>query len=142
MELDHGNQRKIARLVHCRHVVVKTGEFYEQKMHKQGFAAYLGKPIHQIDLHNVLLQLAGLKDADVPDELITRYTTREQQPQFKAKVLVVDDNATNQAVAKGMLAKYRLKKDSLIFPLELSKVPSISLTTIFTFDKFMLFFKI
>ena len=82
-----------------------------QKMHKQGFSAYLSKPIHQAELHRALLQLADLEQATIPDELITKHTAREQQPQFKAKILVVDDNSINQAVAKGMLAKYGIEAD-------------------------------
>ncbi len=77
-----------------------------QKMHKQGFSAYLSKPIHQSELYNALLQMSGLEDGGSTESLITRFTAKEQQPQFQAKILVVDDNSTNQAVAKGMLAKY------------------------------------
>ena len=71
-----------------------------------GFSAYLSKPIHQSKLYNALLLLAGVKTGEHPDTLITRFTAREQQSHFQAKVLVVDDNITNQAVARGMLAKF------------------------------------
>ena len=77
-----------------------------QKMHQCGFAAYLTKPIHQSELHNALLQLSDVESASIAYDLITRYATREQQPKFQAKILVVDDNNINQAVARGMLVKF------------------------------------
>ncbi|MCH7821745.1 MAG: response regulator [Proteobacteria bacterium] len=41
---------------------------------------------------------------------VTRNTAHEQ-PQFQARVLVVDDNLTNQAVARGMLQKFGVTID-------------------------------
>ncbi len=81
------------------------------KMQEQGFSAYLSKPIHQNELFNALLQLAGLKEVNQADDLITRYTAREQLPQFNAKLLVVDDNNINQIVARGMLSKFGFEVD-------------------------------
>lgn len=80
------------------------------KMHAAGFAAYLSKPIHQSELYNVLLQVAGIDATGIQAQLITRYTAREQ-PQFQARVLVVEDNITNQAVARGMLEKFGIDID-------------------------------
>jgi len=80
-----------------------------KKPHEQGFAAYLGKPINQSELYNVLMQLSDLELTSDSDDLITSYTAQEQQPKFLANILVVDDNNINQAVAKGMLAKYGIE---------------------------------
>jgi len=44
------------------------------------------------------------------ERLITRYTANERK-QFDAKVLLVEDNVTNQAVAKGVLDQFGLKTD-------------------------------
>ncbi len=77
-----------------------------KKMQAAGFAAYLSKPVHQSDLFNVLLRAAGISDAD--GQLIT--AAREVQ-QFNARVLVVEDNITNQAVARGMLEKFGVHID-------------------------------
>lgn len=77
-----------------------------EKMHKKGFSAYLSKPIHQSELYSALLQLSGLELVIENKDLITRYTAKEQQIKIAAKILVVDDNNINQAVAKGMLSKY------------------------------------
>jgi len=81
-----------------------------EKIHKKGFSAYLSKPIHQFDFYNALLQLSDNEEA-VSEVLITRYTAREQQPKFRARVLVVDDNNINQLVAKGMLEKFEINVD-------------------------------
>jgi len=81
-----------------------------RKAHQHGFAAYLSKPIHQSEFYNALLILAGLKE-ETSDALITQHTAREQRPRFQAKALVVDDNAVNQTVAKGMLAKFGIDAD-------------------------------
>ncbi len=77
-----------------------------EKMHKQGFSAYLSKPIHQSELYNALMQLSNVENTLDSNELITRYTAKEQQIKFSVSILVVDDNSINQAVAKGMLAKF------------------------------------
>lgn len=78
-----------------------------RKMHECGFDAYLTKPIRQSELYSALIQLAGVK-SDHP-ALVTRYTAKEHQPRFQANILVVDDNETNQVVAKGMLGKFGIE---------------------------------
>ncbi len=82
-----------------------------KKAHDQGFIAYLSKPIHQSELYNALLQMAGVKPENHTETLITRFTAREQQPQFQARVLVADDNSINQTVARGMLGKFGITVD-------------------------------
>jgi PAS domain S-box-containing protein len=79
-----------------------------KKMHAAGFAGYISKPINQSELYNTLLEVAGITSAD--EQLITRYTEREVQ-QFNARVLVVEDNVTNQEVAQGMLEKFGIGID-------------------------------
>ncbi|MEN8177796.1 MAG: response regulator [Pseudomonadota bacterium] len=75
-------------------------------MREAGFVGYLTKPINQSELYLTLVQVAGLESGD--ERLITRYTAREQ-PQFRARVLVVEDNITNQAVGRGMLEKFGIQ---------------------------------
>ncbi len=70
------------------------------KMKAAGFHGYISKPIHQSELFDVLLVVSGLKEE--PHQLITRHSTKEHV-QFKAHVLVVEDNATNQLVIEGLL---------------------------------------
>jgi len=78
------------------------------KMHETGFSGYLTKPVNQSELYNALLQVAGIKAEE--DRMITRYTVREL-PNFHARILVVEDNITNQIVARGMLDKFGLQID-------------------------------
>jgi len=79
-----------------------------KKIQQAGFSAYLSKPINQSELYNTLLQVAGISDAD--EQLLIRHTARELQ-QFNARILVVEDNATNQVVARGMLQKFGVHID-------------------------------
>lgn len=73
-----------------------------------GFDGYIGKPINQLEFYNALLQLAGIKSDN--ERLVTRYTAMEFE-QFDARILVVEDNVTNQLVAKGMLKKFGIQAD-------------------------------
>jgi len=79
-----------------------------------GFMGYVNKPINQTELLDVLFKVSHLsRQANVGDQplgAIIRFTPAEM-PQFKARVLVVEDNITNQKVAKGMLAKFGLYVD-------------------------------
>jgi len=70
------------------------------KMKAAGFQEYITKPIQQSELFDVLLMVSGLKKA--APELITRHYTKAKM-QFKAHILVVEDNATNQLVIEGLL---------------------------------------
>lgn len=79
-----------------------------QRVHSAGFAGYLSKPINQTELYNALLQVAGIAESE--ERLITRYTALEPT-QFEARVLVVEDNLTNQQVALGMLKKLGIDAD-------------------------------
>ncbi len=79
-----------------------------EKFKQAGFAAYLGKPIEQSILYNTLLMVGGVIADD--SQLAQRRTTR-QLPRFSARVLVVEDNVTNQTVAKGMLEKFAVDID-------------------------------
>lgn len=77
-----------------------------------GFSAYLMKPIKQSKLLDCLAYVLGTKE---PEE-------EKEEPEFvsetflstagrKYKVLVVEDNVTNQQVAKAMLSKLNLEVD-------------------------------
>lgn len=79
-----------------------------RKMQEIGFVGYLTKPIQQFDLYGVLLQVAGLGNSE--KGLVTRHMINEQ-PQFNARVLVVEDDVTNQVVAKGILEKLGIRVD-------------------------------
>ncbi|WP_158970891.1 response regulator [Paraglaciecola sp. L3A3] len=79
-----------------------------KKLKTAGFSAYLNKPIDQSILRNSLMQVAGLTSDEGP--LVTAYTARKKL-QFKARVLVVDDNMINQIVAQSLLAQFGIHSD-------------------------------
>lgn len=83
-----------------------------------GFSAYATKPIRHHEL-KVVLSLA-LADRDHPamtsPPIVTRYTAREVLNKFtghRARILLADDNSTNQQVAQGILRKLGLRADAV-----------------------------
>ena len=69
-----------------------------------GFAAYLIKPVRQSDLYDCLVEvLTGEKQREAT-AIITRHSLREQR-RAQARILLVEDNTTNQEVAGGMLRR-------------------------------------
>lgn len=75
-----------------------------RRMKEIGFSGYLSKLLHQSDLYNALLQVSGIDEVAASVALVTRYTAAEHV-KTRGRVLVVEDNRTNQVVAKGMLTK-------------------------------------
>ncbi|MBI5578954.1 MAG: PAS domain S-box protein [Deltaproteobacteria bacterium] len=83
-----------------------------------GFAAYATKPIRHQELKVVLsLALAERAGAEpTPQPIVTRHTARETLNWFagrKARILLVEDNITNQQVALGILKKLGLRADAV-----------------------------
>ena len=72
------------------------------------FEFVIGKPVVQSDFYNAMLQMAGitLETAESLVELDESLVTH-----FQARVLLVEDNPTNQIVAKGLLKKFGLQAD-------------------------------
>jgi len=68
-----------------------------------GFCGYTNKPIEQDELYNLLLEVTGTTTDETHNNV---QKTERALPQFTARVLVVEDNTTNQIVAKGMLSKF------------------------------------
>jgi PAS domain S-box-containing protein len=78
------------------------------KLKKVGFNAYLNKPVDQAVLYNTLIQVARSTTDD--DPILTEYSARKT-PQFKARILVVEDNVINQIVAQSMLEQFGINAD-------------------------------
>lgn len=77
------------------------------KLKSIGFTAYLTKPIHSKQLLDCITLAMGrqmLEPSHRSDSIITRHTISEYKKK-RVRLLVVDDNATNQAVAKMILKK-------------------------------------
>ena len=83
-----------------------------------GFAAYATKPIRNNELKAVLslalTELDGAESALRP--IVTRHTARETLNQIasnNARILLAEDNITNQHVALGILKKRGLRVDAV-----------------------------
>lgn len=93
-----------------------------KKLEEIGFTAYLTKPIKHDDLYDVLTTVLSLdKERKVGEKrklyapsVITRHNAREIKKireRFFAKILLAEDNLTNQQVAVGLLKKFGLTPD-------------------------------
>jgi CheY-like chemotaxis protein/HPt (histidine-containing phosphotransfer) domain-containing protein len=85
-----------------------------------GFAAYSTKPIRHQDLKAVLSLALMDRDGVGPmlqlQPIATRHTAREKQNLFagrKLRILLAEDNITNQKVALGILKKIGLRADAV-----------------------------
>ncbi len=80
-----------------------------------GFSGYLTKPVRLQDLFSVLTIALG-DSTGVARPLATRHSTREVLPNFKgskARILIAEDNVTNQQVALGILKNLGLHADAV-----------------------------
>ena len=80
-----------------------------------GFSGYLAKPILMNDLQGVLSLTLNKEQAD-PYTIITRHDVRETSTRFEGhnvRILVADDNYTNQQVALGMLKAMGLSANAV-----------------------------
>ena len=78
-----------------------------------GFSAYLTKPVKQSQLYDCLAAVlgGGAAPAKTPDTaLVTRHTLHEARRR-KVRILLAEDNVTNQQVALGILAKLGFNAD-------------------------------
>ncbi len=91
------------------HLVMMTsmGQVGDAKrFEKAGFAAYLMKPVGYSDLFDCLSTImAGDVAPKQESAIITRHTVRELQRK-NIRILLAEDNITNQQVATGILKKF------------------------------------
>jgi PAS domain S-box-containing protein len=83
-----------------------------------GFKAYLTKPARTLELKAVLRQVLSADEGILSgsNAIITRHTAREGMNLFtdyKARILLAEDNFTNQQVALGILNKFGLSADAV-----------------------------
>jgi PAS domain S-box-containing protein len=69
-----------------------------------GFAAYLIKPVRQSELHDSLVAVLTGERQEENRTLITRHSLRDSL-HGNARILLVEDNHTNQEVASGLLRR-------------------------------------
>jgi PAS domain S-box-containing protein len=73
---------------------------------KLGVAAYLLKPIRQVELRGAILKVLSARSSTEPCPLVTRYTLPVAiAPQVSLRVLLAEDNQVNQRLAMRLLEK-------------------------------------
>ncbi len=85
------------------------------RFREAGFCAYLLKPVRKSQLRDCLVSVFGKgfkaeNDEQQSDSLITRHSLEENKRR-RYRVLLVEDNLTNQQVALGILAKLGYRAD-------------------------------
>jgi PAS domain S-box-containing protein len=84
-----------------------------RKMEAAGFSAYLTKPARQSELFGCLSAvLAGKASATPVQPIVTRHMVRELR-RGVVRILLAEDNITNQQVALGILKKLGLRADAV-----------------------------
>jgi CheY-like chemotaxis protein len=83
-----------------------------------GFTAYLIKPVRHQELRWTLSLVLKerVENTPISSAIVTRHTARETMPRVaggKARILVTEDNITNQQVAVGILKKLGLHADAV-----------------------------
>ena len=90
-----------------------TGKGDAKRMKKIGFAAFLVKPVRMSDLRDSLsIVLSGAASPQTPQPLVTRHTVREMN-RGNVRILLAEDNITNQQVALGIIKKLGLHADAV-----------------------------
>ena len=84
-----------------------------KKMAEIGFSAYLTKPVRHSELIGCLsAMLTGMPSGVQEDSIITRHSILENIRQSAVRILLVEDNITNQRVGLGFLAKLGFHADA------------------------------
>ncbi len=87
-----------------------------RRLDEIGFVAYATKPIRHHELKAVLSLALGDRSKSTQRSITTRHTARETLNLFagcKARILLAEDNITNQQVALGILKKLGLRADAV-----------------------------
>ncbi len=78
-----------------------------EESRRAGFSGFLTKPVGQSQLYDCLATVMGGAAPELAEArpLVTRHTIKEAQSQSRPRILVADDNETNQMVAVQMLRR-------------------------------------
>jgi two-component system, sensor histidine kinase and response regulator len=91
------------------------------RLKKIGFAGYLSKPVKQSHLYGCLAAVLGLQESHAgnaaQEQLVTSHMLDESR-RSKARILVAEDNTTNQKVAVGILKNLGYRADTVANGLE------------------------
>ncbi|HYS04914.1 MAG TPA: response regulator [Candidatus Dormibacteraeota bacterium] len=99
-----------------------------EESRRAGFSAFLTKPVGQSQLYDCLATvMGGDTQAAARLPLVTRHTIKEQKSRSQSRILVADDNETNQMVAVQMLRRLGCRSEVAANGLEvieaLKKIP-------------------
>ena len=108
--------RADAKLVETRLVMLTSlgARGDAKRLQEIGFAAYTTKPVRHEELKGMLSQALTFGTGGAPQPIATRHTAREALPSFancRSRILLAEDNITNQQVALGILKKLGLSTD-------------------------------
>ena len=89
-----------------------------KRLERLGFAAYITKPVRPRELRAVLAMVLRSGQSGDPgfQPIVTRHSARDLQNRFagrSGRVLLAEDNITNQQVALGILGKLGLRADAV-----------------------------
>jgi len=106
---------KLPLIMLTSHTQRGDGQLFKQS----GFSAYLSKPVSLDILRQTLESIIGLKQQNKPHELITQYSFTEvgashksgEESVFNARILLAEDDLTNQKVATGILSQFGVEID-------------------------------
>ena len=97
-------------------MLTSLGRSGNTKLYEEiGFSAYANKPVRQSDFFSILSRvLTDSEDAET-QPIVTRHSAREQISPFAqgGRILLVEDNTTNQQVAICILKKLGLSVDAV-----------------------------
>ncbi|MFC1891923.1 response regulator [Thermodesulfobacteriota bacterium] len=88
-----------------------------QRMKEIGFAAYLTKPVRHTDLFDSISSVLTGETCKAGQHMVTRHSIRNIQC-ANARILLAEDNITNQQVALGILKKLGLSADIAVNGIE------------------------
>ncbi|MFZ4437488.1 MAG: response regulator [Syntrophales bacterium] len=101
---------KETRLVLCSSLAQRGTA---RRMQEMGFAGYLTKPVRHREIVDCLSAvLAGAAAVEPVQPIVTRHTIREMRLGV-VRILLAEDNITNQQVAVGILKKLGLRADAV-----------------------------
>ncbi len=84
-----------------------------RKMEESGFSGYLTKPARQSELMGCLTAvLTSVTGSDERPPIVTRHRVREMR-RSSVRILIAEDNITNQQVAMGILKKLGFHSDAV-----------------------------
>lgn len=86
-----------------------------RRIERTGFAAYLTKPVKQSQLYDCLAMVTGASaelPKDQPATTVTRYAVADDK-KHQLRILLVEDNMTNQKVALNILKRFGYNTDAV-----------------------------